>query len=74
MLNCFGLSVVAFILLSPPLKVSGMPFRINNAILGTHLSKNSQLSLMHDAAHTMMISDIATNAWLIDFCHKAIKP
>ena len=28
---------------------------------------------MHDAAHTMMISDIATNAWLIDFCHKAIK-
>ena len=21
-----------------------------------------------------MISDIATNAWLIDFCHKAIKP
>ena len=29
---------------------------------------------MHDAAHTMMISDIATSAWLIDFCHKAIKP
>ena len=27
-----------------------------------------------DAAHTMMISDIATNAWLIDFCDKAIKP
>ena len=27
---------------------------------------------MHDAAHTMMISDIATNAWLIDFCHRAI--
>ena len=27
---------------------------------------------MHDAAHTMMISDIATSAWLIDFCHKAI--
>ena len=22
--------------------------------------------------HTMMISDIATSAWLIDFCHKAI--
>ena len=22
----------------------------------------------------LMISDIATNAWLIDFCHKAIKP
>ena len=29
-------------------------------------------SEMHDAAHTMMISDIATSAWLIDFCHKAI--
>ena len=27
---------------------------------------------MHDAAHTMMISDIATSSWLIDFCHKAI--
>ena len=27
---------------------------------------------MHDAAHTMMISDIATSAWLIDFCHKAM--
>ena len=27
---------------------------------------------MHYAAHTMMISDIATSAWLIDFCHKAI--
>ena len=27
---------------------------------------------MHNAAHTMMISDIATSAWLIDFCHKAI--
>ena len=27
---------------------------------------------MHDSAHTMMISDIATSAWLIDFCHKAI--
>ena len=22
----------------------------------------------------IMISDTATNAWLIDFCHKAIKP
>ena len=29
---------------------------------------------MHDAAHTMRISDIATSAWLIDFCHKAIAP
>ena len=27
---------------------------------------------MHNAAQTMMISDIATSAWLIDFCHKAI--
>ena len=27
---------------------------------------------MNDAVHTMMISDIATSAWLIDFCHKAI--
>ena len=24
---------------------------------------------MHDAAHTMIISDIDTSAWLIDFCH-----
>ena len=34
----------------------------------------SQLIRMHDAVHTMMISDIATSAWLIDFCHKAIEP
>ena len=27
---------------------------------------------MHDAAHTTMISDIATSAWWTDFCHKAI--
>ena len=27
---------------------------------------------MHNAVHTIMISDIATSAWLIDFCHKAI--
>ena len=27
---------------------------------------------MYDAVHTMTISDIATSAWLIDFCHKAI--
>ena len=28
---------------------------------------------MHDALLTMMISDIATSAWLIDFCHKALE-
>ena len=27
---------------------------------------------IHNAVHTMMISDIATSAWLIDFCHKDI--
>ena len=26
----------------------------------------------HEWPHTMTISDIATSAWLIDFCHKAI--
>ena len=29
---------------------------------------------MHEAAHIMMILDIATSARLIDFCHQAIKP
>ena len=29
---------------------------------------------MQDAAHIMMILDIATNVWFIDFCHKAIWP
>ena len=29
---------------------------------------------MHDAAHTMMISDIATSAWLIDFCQRLYSP
>ena len=28
---------------------------------------------MHNAAHTKRISDIATSARLIDFCHKAIR-
>ena len=28
---------------------------------------------MHDAAHIMMIVDIATSTWLIDFCIKATK-
>ena len=37
----------------------------------THCTFHSSLD-MHDAAHTMMISDIATSAWLIDFCDKAI--
>ena len=27
---------------------------------------------MHDVVDNMMISDITTSAWLIDFCHKAI--
>ena len=27
---------------------------------------------MHGAVHMIMISDVATSAWLIDFCHKAI--
>ena len=27
---------------------------------------------MHEAVHTMMISDIATSLWVIDFCHRAI--
>ena len=27
---------------------------------------------MHNAVHTMMISDITTSAWLIDFCHMAV--
>ena len=26
---------------------------------------------MHDAAHTVMVSDIATSAGWIDLCHKA---
>ena len=29
---------------------------------------------LHDAAHTMRISYITTSAWLINFCHKAVKP
>ena len=28
---------------------------------------------MHDAAHIIMILDIATSAWFTDFCHKAFK-
>ena len=42
-----------------------------------HSSFNLEKSLslhMHNAAHTMKLSDITTSAWLIDFCHKAIEP
>ena len=32
----------------------------------------SQQHAAHITAHITMILDIATSAWLIDFCHKAI--
>ena len=51
---------------------NGQPWSYHLALL---MVCTFQSSLdMHDAAHTMMISDIATSAWLIDFCHKAIEP
>ena len=62
------------------LKFAGYSNLLNGDILKMSNLKLSQPGVctfhssldMHDAAHTMMISDIATSAWLIDFCHKAI--
>ena len=49
------------------------PFLSSNIPSGPSYGVSFHSSIdMHDTAHTMMISDIATSAWLIDFCHKAI--
>ena len=53
--------------------IVNFPFLSSNIPSGPLMVCTFHSSLdMHDAAHTMMISDIATRAWLIDFCHKAI--
>ena len=46
MLTCFW-SIVAFMLLSPPLNCQQCQFRDNNAILGTRLRKTCYLSLFY---------------------------
>ena len=53
--------------------IVNFPYLSSNILSGPLMVCTFHSSLdMHDAAHTMMISDIATSAWLIDFCHKAI--
>ena len=53
--------------------IVNFPYLSSNIPSGPFIVCKFHSSLdMHDAAHTMMISDIATSAWLIDFCHKAI--
>ena len=53
--------------------IANFPFLSSNIPSGLLMVCIFHSSLdMHDAAHTMMISDIATGAWLIDFYHKAI--
>ena len=55
--------------------IVNFPFISNNVPSGPSYGVYIQSSLnMHDAAHTMRISDITTSACLIDFCHKAIEP
>ena len=55
--------------------IVNFPFLSSNILSGLLMVCTFHSSLdMHDAAHTMRISDIATSAWLIDFCHKAIEP
>ena len=46
------------------------PATYHLALLIVHIFRSSKD--MHEAAHTVMMSDIATIAWLIDFCHKTI--
>ena len=53
--------------------IVNFPYLSSNIPSGPSMVCTLHSSLdMHDAAHTMMISDITTSAWLIDFCHKAI--
>ena len=53
--------------------IVNFPFLSSNIPLALLMVCTFHSSLdMHDAAHTMMISDIATSAWLTDFCHKDI--
>ena len=53
--------------------IVNFPYLSSNIPSGLFMVCTFHSSLdMHDAAHTMMISGIATSAWLIDFCHKAI--
>ena len=53
--------------------VVNFPYLSSNIPSGPSYGGTFHSSLdMHDAAHTVMISDIATSAWLINFCHKAI--
>ena len=52
--------------------IVNFPFLSSNIPSGP--SYGVYISQLIRYAHTMMISDITTNAWLIDFCHKAIKP
>ena len=55
--------------------IVNFPFLSSNIPSGPCMVCTFHSSLdMHDAAHTMRISDIATSAWLINFCHKAIEP
>ena len=49
-------------------------YELLDKIMTSLATLETLISLSLDAAHTMMISDITTNAWLIDFCQKAIKP
>ena len=58
-----------FIIVNFPFLSSNIP---SDPSYGVYISQLIRYARLHDAAHTMMISDIATSAWLIDFCHKAI--
>ena len=45
---------------------------VNFSFLSSNIPSGSFYGVCIPPVHTMMISDIATSAWLIDFCHKAI--
>ena len=48
-------------------------FHIVNLFLSSNIPSGSSHGVyIYDAVRTMMISDNATSAWLIDFCHKTI--
>ena len=54
-------------------RIVNFPFLSSNIPSGLLMVCIFHSSLdMHDAVHTMTISDIATSAWLITFCHEAV--
>ena len=47
---------------------------VNFSFFSSNIPSGPSYGVYISSVHTMTISDIAKIAWLIDFCHKAIRP